>query len=287
MVLAESLGELPRSIIVNGQVVTHHNSLILVQNVKHKLQYLAPDKTVQDTATCDGLIRSMFKGNMYAECVNSSAQQAERFQQDIDPFTGSVVIRSKGFINFQETCMSQQDPTLTREEKIFWSNLSNTYIRDYYETFRILLQRRLGQKMPYHVRGRLVKGLYQPIVVATPYIVSPFAFPENEWFLDMFNGAIDVPCKSSDNQRRLDLSCVSMWDYCRTLNTPIVQELDFKVFMLANCLALLSHSQNRTAANAFHAKYQHLIQSTFNQGPPAHATMYNDLLQMIRTRGGI
>lgn len=286
MVAAKNLGDSAHSIIVNGRLARFNNRILLVKNNNGYPCYFTKDGEDIDVDLGEDILRKMMADNLYSVCVHDNMAAAQMYTQEIDPFTRAVVLSGRGFKVFQEGCLSDEDLNLSAAEQTLWSNLSMSYVTDYFGVFRLLMSRSLTGHMPNTVKGRLVKGLYQPIIVASPCIISPFSFPENRWFSELFGTAIDTPSKSNDNQRQLDLTCVSMYDYCTAFSSPVVTEMSMVAFMLINCLVLIARSGNRVAAQRFNQEYSKLLEEAVYGAEARYSGLLSSILRTLGMTGG-
>ena len=178
----------------------------------------------------------------------------------VDNFTGALIIQSPLFQVMADPANHGQGKQQQQSVQDAFAQFLADYTADYFEVFLYLLNRRItAQHMPVKVKGHLTGGFFQPVIVETEYIRSPFSYPAFDWLVGMLVQRSIVLEHHADSNRRLDLTCIAMCDLaeCFGLQLPVV-ELDKRVFLLMLCMTALSRL-DMERANALGKKYGKLF----------------------------
>lgn len=257
------LGKTNRPIVINGSLLSMDRSLI----VAHLSNY----KVIFETLGSGGLSISADQAEKHMY------QKIQAFQEkydsvlagtDIDPtqiimsvdqFTGAVVIETPSYKELLRKEMHELDKQYSKRISDLTRDFITDYTANWFDSYVYLFNRRIAaQHMSIAVRGHFVAGLYQPLVVGTKSFPSPILYGRNRWLYDIFSGSEEYLERPADSNRRLELSCVAMCDVCSVFNTPVIFELDRKVWMLMIELLLLS-KLSEEASTAVIKRYNSLF----------------------------
>lgn len=109
------------------------------------------------------------------------------------------------------------------------------------------------------VRAHFVHGLYQPLVIGTELVPSPFAYEECSW-VERVYGRQSKTLESVASQRHVDIQCISMADIKDRLKLEfVVRDLNRRTFMfMLIYLSLAMLGSN--ALDEFSSRYAVLYQ---------------------------
>lgn len=197
------------------------------------------------------------------------------FNANIDSFTKAVVLHSGLYdvlLDIDDVNHLHDGTRQFREDMQtkLAEFLTDSFI-NYFEVYVLLLNKRLmGGHLPIIVKGHLVAGLYQPLVVQTRYIRSPLKFGEFKWFFDYLNSPED--CEEylervMQTSRSLDLSVISISDLQAKFGVPNIRELK-RVHWLFILMLVLIRRYSSDGRKRFVARYQRLY-NLMAEGDPA------------------
>lgn len=241
-----------RPIVVNGKLVTYKGKLVRVQlSSNYKIVFTQRERNGDVEIHEDGdEILLPFAESFSKKYVNSGIANQDslsNYLASIDPFTQSIVLKS----GLYEILLDRNNERHLHDgQRIFAQEVNDSvkeFVKDltvnYYELFTILLNRRLmGAHMSPIIKGHLVAGLFQPLVVQSTHLDSPFKLGEFDWFFKYLNelGTVEEYLeRRRQTNRGLDLSVVSMYDLSQRFNTPIVRDMSRVHWMLMLCETLL------------------------------------------------
>lgn len=241
-----------RSIIVNGKLVTYEGSVVYTKMTSnYVIAFFKYSQNHQEILIPDGekLLEDIGKkfNEKYGSLVNGSALHTSHFESSIDTFTQSVVMKN-GLYDF---LMDQYDSSHLHDgqrqfqegaQKLIYDFVCET-IENYLEIYLTLMNRKLmGGHMPPIIKGHLVSGLFQPLVVQSRHVFCPLKFGEFQWFLDYLERGTPTEEyleRGNDTNRGLDLSVIAMSDISKKFGTPIVKELTRAEWLFILYLSLI------------------------------------------------
>lgn len=189
-----------------------------------------------------------------------NAAESKDYLFRVDNFTGALIIQSPMFQVMSDVANHGQGKQQQQGVQNAFARFLADYTVDYFEVFLYLLNRRItAQHMPVKVKGYLVCGFFQPLIIETEYIKSPFSYPAYDWIIGMLAQRAVTLEHHADSNRRLDLTCIAMCDLaeCFGLSLPVV-ELDKRVFLLMLSMTALSRL-DMEKANSLGTQYKKLF----------------------------
>lgn len=257
------LGKSNRPIVINGKLLCQGRNPVVVSLLNYRVVFsvLGSNEEIASEAG-ENMITQVIKdyGSRYDEILSGARGiVADEVSASVDTFTGAVILETPAYQALSREDMHRVGVQHSTTVSQLVHDFVAEYTMDYFDSYVYLLNRRIAaQHMPIMVRGHFVSGLFQPLVVGTKAIPSPFVYGENHWFHDILASQEEYLERSMDSTRKLDLSCVAMCDICSTFQTPVIYELDRKVFMLMLELILLSQLNQESSAVLI-KKYNHLF----------------------------
>lgn len=192
----------------------------------------------------------------YAPAWNRSPESvsAKNIFKAVDPYTGAVILESEFYQKMMDPYeFHRTDRNYNEAARRIRAELLLEYINNYFDIYTYLFNRRLmSTHMSSFVKGHLVAGLFQPIICSTEFIRSPLIYPAVASFRTLLSGdhagirdgAGDIEVRlepSGSSNRGLQLTCVSMYDFCnrfcprqvRESGAPLLvpKQMDKRVFM--------------------------------------------------------
>lgn len=240
--LKELLGRKKSYIIVNGNLLCVNKSPLRIVKENYRLAFYVGTNEDEYTAR-DGVeiikesiseFKERFDGILPNGIQNDVAEMA------IDNYTGAVIITSASYRVLSDIAVHKKNIQHTEEVSAIMRDFVTYYTKEWMKIFVYLMNTRIAsQSMRKAIRGRFIAGFYQPIVIDTPLIRSPFLFGENAWYLDLLGNYVEELESPADSGRKLRLNCVAMCDLAEVVGCQPVKELDRKHYMLIVLLNLL------------------------------------------------
>ena len=278
------LGKTPRPIIVNGKVICVGRSPVLasVHSFKEIYEVSGSNKELGEETGNLFIMQALRQfQTKYGEILQGTGYSSEEVQGRVDSFTGAIVVNSSAFQLLYEEEHHSANAQHTAKVRQLLRDFMAEYIADYYDTYIYFLNRRVAaQHMPSIVKAHFTHGLFQPLIVGTSEIKSPFLFDENIWLYDAFHSAEEHLERKEDNARKLNLSCIAMCDIASAMNTNIVRELDRREFMLMMCLCALSQLDQK-ASQELANKYGSVLQKIM--GEKSRVELFSAMMKYATT----
>lgn len=257
------LGKTNRPIVVNGKLLTSGRSPITacLQNY-HVTFNVAGTQNEIPSDVADAMITSYLLEfrEKYDSVLAGTNIVTDGVEADVDSFTGAVIIETPSYKRLLEQDMHDLRHQFNQKVTALAHDFIVDYTSNWFDNYLCLFNRRIAaQHMPINVRSHFVSGLYQPLVVGTSKLPSPLSYGCNEWFLNILHNDEEYLETDTGSNRKLNLSCIAMCDIAKAFNTPVVFELDRKVWMLMVELLLLSKLDD-AASSMMVRRYQHLFQ---------------------------
>lgn len=268
-----------RAVIINGKLVTNKGRTVYVKMASnYHISFLTvlPNKEEVELPEGDMLLDSIAAefNEKYKSLANGNEDLLIHFQANIDSFTQTVVLKN-GLYNFlidkgDENHLHDGTRQFQEDAQVLLKEFVVESIINYLEIYIFRIGRRLtGGHMPAIVKGHLVAGLYQPLVVQTKHIECPLKFGELSWFLNYLNSPESVEEyieRTQETKRGLDLSVIAISDLNAKFSTPIIRELN-RVHWLFILYASILGRLDQNGSSRFIAKYQNLYKAiTENRG---------------------
>lgn len=238
------LGKTNRPIVVNGKLLCMGRNLVAAHLSNYKLAFDVLGLNQDLSASFGELMINQeirrFR-DAYDEILNGTGLDADALDMSVDQFTGAVIIETPAYRELIKREMHETGRQYNHTMTALIRQFMVEYTVNWFDNYVYLFNRRIAaQHMPIMVRGHFVAGLYQPLIVGTKSLPSPLLYGANQWFYNLLSGGEEYLERSSDSTRKLDLSCVAMCDVADTFHTPVIYELDRKVWMLMVELVVLS-----------------------------------------------
>lgn len=222
---------------------SRHGSFVEAVTYDHKLDAMVRDfeahygKLLQGYRSAEDEERhARFLQGESSESVDSNIA----IHGSVDPFTGAVCLETDTYRELVAARNHELGKQFTSTQETLLREFTVKQLHDYYEIFINLLNKRLvAQHMPIMIKCHMVKGLFQPIIVETPNIVSPLRYGEALWLYSLLQPNEVFLERQDDGIRKLNLSCEAMCDIASTFGIDPVRELDRRQFMLMMCLTCL------------------------------------------------
>lgn len=265
------LGKFGRPMIVCGQLVIHNHSIVLASLDNYHVYFRTQDGEILEVEGVESLLT-----NIIVEFERKYAQMRLGFKQEhvdlensaianveasADMFTGAIVIRSALYREMSKLELHSHDVQLSAKQAELVREFAVEFIENYYHIYCTMFHRRIvAQHMPMQVKAHFVKGLFQPLIVETDLIRSPFKYGENEWIYALFKPCEVYLERKEHSVRKLNLSCLAMCDVARIYNTDVVTEMDKRQFLLLLCMSCL-HVLDIERSVALTARYKRVYNS--------------------------
>lgn len=233
-----------KPIIINGKLLTIDGATVLARRERYSVVFtraIAGGKE-EYLDNGDGILDNAAKefNEVYAGMVGKNAiKDVINFHASVDPFTGAIVMKNglydllldRGDVNhFHDGKMQFRS-----EVQSLINRFDKELIFNYFEIYSALFNRRLvASHMPVKIKGHLVAGLFQPLVVRTRDIDCPLELSEFRWFFDFLNTpevCVEQLETSQETTRGLELSVIAMSDFARKFNVPLMRQLNRKYFL--------------------------------------------------------
>lgn len=170
----------------------------------------------------------------------------------VDSFTGAVIIETDSYRELIKQRLHSSEMQLTVTQEVIVRKFAVRHLQNYCEIFTLLFNRRIvAQHMPIMIKCHMVKGLFQPLVVETVNLPSPFRYDENKWLYDVLRPSEVFLEHKEDGVRKLNFSCVAMCDIASAFNTRTIQELDRRSWVVMLTLICLSQLSQESSQETF------------------------------------
>lgn len=252
-----------KPVIINGRLFTDGNAIIMLRREKYRVIVIKvmPGQQEEILENGDELLVGFADAfdQKYGSLFNDGGkprQEDANYFANVDPFTGAIVLKNELYtrlldkdneFRFHDPSFQLKTPVQTVVDEFV-----KEFVMNYFEIYSYLLNRRLmASHMPVKIKGHLVAGLFQPIVVGTKHIDCPLHLGEFSWFFDSLNSPTQVekPLESIyETSRGLELSAVAMSDFSQRFYTPCAQNLNRLYFQFILYTILLNTHKDGTAA---------------------------------------
>ena len=245
--LKSLLGKSKRPMIINGSLAKLGQRSPILASLSGYSLVFETGGSVATTIEKDEMLEAIQEemNNWDAKYNDSHLVSAARDKDycfKVDNFTGALIIQSPLFQVLADVANHNPDRQQPAVVKDMLKSFVADYTIDYFEVFLYLLNRRItAQHMPVRVKGHLTGGFFQPVIVETDGIKSPFGYPEFGWLFDDLNKRSVTLEYHTDSSRKLDLTCIAMCDLSEFfgIRYPVV-ELDRRIFLLMLSMTSLS-----------------------------------------------
>lgn len=267
-----------RPIILNGKLLTDQGSTIYVSlQDNYKLRFTKRNRDRSETEIEDYQMKlkidteiSSFN-KIYEVFESSNSSLSKNFTRGIDNFTQAIVIKSGMFTHLLDVDNTAHfhdgSMQFIPEVRVLLNKFITDYTTGYFEIFSHLMNRRLmTNHMPFIIKGHLVAGLYQPLIVETKFIDSPLRCKRFSWLMDCLNypsTVVEILETKFDNNRSLGLEVISMADLEEKFSTPCLRNLsrvDWMFMLLICVLKYISDSSCAEFVQAHSGLYNSIVQ---------------------------
>lgn len=254
------LGKSGRPIIVCGKLFTADRLPFTIRLENWHTVFELPNYSdVISVETCDKQLEKMVMdfertyGRLFAGYrENSNEVQIFNF---VDPFTGAVVVETQTYRELVDERLHDQSIRYTAEQERLARQFNVQQLQNYFEIYLNLMNRRLvAQHMPMLIKSHMVKGLFQPMIVETAGIISPFKYGENQALFGVLRPFETYLERKDESIRKLNFSCIAMCDIASAFGIQPIKELDRRNFMVMMTLAMLS-KWSQDASQFFYQRY--------------------------------
>ena len=252
-----------KPIIINGKLVTEGNAVIMLRREKYRVIAIKvmPGQVEEVIENGDELLVSLVNDftQKYGSLFNNGGKQPAEdinYFANVDTFTGAIVLKNELYVRmldennefkFHDTTFQLKSPVQAVVDEFI-----KEFTLNYFEIYSYLLNRRLmASHMPVKIKGHLVAGLYQPLVVGTKHIDCPLRLGEFSWFFDYLN--TPSPCEKQlesvyETSRGLELTAVAMCDFAQKFYAPCAQNLNRLYFQFILYSILLDFWRDGSAS---------------------------------------
>lgn len=244
-------GTAKRPIIINGRLLTDEGQMVMARRESYRVEFIRVGYGRQESVVEDGeglMLRAVSAFNeKYGRIMGQGGGAHTDFMANVDTFTGAIVLHNAVFDTLMDKDNAQRLHDPTQQFPVDIQNLLRNFMVDlvagYFIIYARLFNRRLmASHMPMFVKGHLVAGLYQPLVVATKFIDSPFRMGEFQWLTSYLNSPAVLETyleRMYDTARGIELTAIAMSDLCTKLHLPLVKEMDRLHWMFMLCVVTL------------------------------------------------
>lgn len=250
-----------RPVILNGKLLMKDKALVTLRREKYRVVMACfpngrgeviidePDEVFNEAA-------DVFNRKYLGILEGRSFEDLTSFSSSVCPFTGAVILKNKlyDFYVDKDNIQHLHDGQLHFKPEIqkLITEFDKEFIVNYYEIFSILMNRKLtGSHMPMFIKGHLVSGLYQPLVIASKEIDCPLNLGEFSWFHEYLQipNLDEVRLESmQETTRGLELTAIAMCDYAQKFNVKIATELNRIYFLFVLYAVLLDMLESGAAS---------------------------------------
>ena len=230
-----------KPIVLNGRLVMDEGAIILARREKYSVVFSKsvggkeifleePDEILNKYA-------DEFN-TKYAEVFGKLDDSATTFHANVDSFSGAIVLKN----GLYEALLDKGDDRHFHDGRMqFKSQVQELILQfdkellfNYFDIYQTLFNKRLTTShMSAIIKGHLVAGLYQPLVVRTRHIDCPLELPEFRWFFDYINSPeiCEERLESvQEHTRGLELTVIAMSDFSKKFGTKCMRELNRRYF---------------------------------------------------------
>lgn len=269
------LGKSPRPIVVCGRPLMEDRALITasLENYRVVFKNSRYGNTI-DTET--GVARLEKAVQLFESDFGSILQGYHRGKGNdeevqvhacVDSFTGAVIIETDAYRELIKQRLHSSEIQLSAKQEVLVRKFAVYHLQNYCEVFTLLLNRRIvAQHMPIIIKCHMVKGLFQPLIVETANLPSPFKYDENKWLYELLRASEVFLERQEDGVRKLNFSCIAMCDIATAFGTVPVQELDRRAFIVMLTLVCLSQLDQAASQETF-KRFGYYTQRIRNGGP--------------------
>ena len=268
--LKSAIGKHYRFLIVNGALFKLDDVYVKARVHHFKIEFVAynPRTNVDvqelDYEVCIEAIQKRIKSfdEKYSSLVvDAGSNYNDNIRATTDPFTNAVCIYSKTFELVSDPMLHNGVRQYTTAQETLLRDFVINYVFDYMVIYTYLINKRLlSQYTPAVIKGHLVSGLCQPLMIRSSCIESPLTYGEFKWARDMFAQHEIWLERESWFARKRDLTCVPMCDIAKVLSTDVVLELDRRRFLFM-LFATILHETDDNKATEFITLYKSLYTS--------------------------
>lgn len=231
-------GKVRKPLVLNGQLVMDGQSLVTVHrdNYAVAVTKMIGGSTEVEVKDPEALLASYADAfnKKYSGVASRGDGDLVSFYANVDPFTGAVVLKNGLYQKLLDRGNDHHfhDGRMQFKPEIqsIVTEFNKEFILNYFEIYSYLFNRRLmSSHMSVKVKGHLVAGLFQPLVVRTRHIDCPMELPEFQWFFDYLNspGNCEKQLESvQETVRGLQLTAIAMSDFSAKFGTPCVKEFN-------------------------------------------------------------
>lgn len=257
-----------KPIILNGKLVVDDGALVLARREKYSVIF---SKSVGGKEVTIENAEDIL--NAYADAFNSKFSgvfsrvdtNATSFHANVDSFSGAVVLKN----GIYTALLDKSDENHFHDGRMQFrsqvqdliTEFNRDFIFDYFDIYQLLLDRRLmASHIPAKIKGHLVAGLYQPLVVRTRHIDCPLELPEFQWFFNHINSPeiCEERLESvQETARGLELTVIAMSDFSKKFGTKCMRELNRRYFQFI-LYAILCGQLNPGFSAAMCQRYKNL-----------------------------
>lgn len=247
-------GTTKRPIIVNGQLLMEKGQMVRVKRERYRIEYTRLDNNRQEVVIEDGQAlldkaADDFNSRFGSVVDKATLSTATDFSAEVDKFTGALVLHNAVYDTLCDRDNSKRfhdqnmqfPPDTQRVLQDFLGYSVGSFFNIY---MRLMTRRLMASSMPMMIRGHLVAGLHQPLVVSTTLLECPLRMREFEWFFTYLNSPEQIEKyleRRTDTPRDLELTVVSMYDFCTKMGIPLVRELNRLNWTFVLYIMLLSN----------------------------------------------
>lgn len=249
-----------KHIIINGCLARKDNALLRLKREKYTVYITQMLPGREEVILEDGMdiltgISEQFN-TKYLPIVGTSKKEAmSEYSASVDPFTGAIVLKNELYNQLIDkgNRLHLHDGTVQFKTEV--QNLLNEFIKEfimnYFDIYSYLIDKRLmGSRTPVKIKGHLVSGLYQPLLVATRQIDAPLQLGEFSWL----SGIINTPrqCEERlegvyETTRGLELTAIAMCDFASKFGVTCIKNLNRLYFQFILHLLLIDTIQEGNA----------------------------------------
>lgn len=236
-------GRLKKPIIINGRLVTMDNRILMASRDNYKVIFTLVGAGTTETVIENGeeIIekRAVEFNRKYSKIYGRQNDDVTQFSASVDSFTGAVILKNPlyEFLLDKNDEQHFHDGTrqFTEDTQKLITEFTKELVINYFEIYCHLFNRRLmASHMPIMIKGHLVSGFYQPLVIRTRGIDCPLELGEFAWFHEFINSpeVCEKRLESiQETTRGLELTAISMYDFSAKFGVSCVKELNRLYFM--------------------------------------------------------
>lgn len=287
------LGKTKRAIVVNGQLLKAEKRRVVVSLNRYRTEYaLMGTSTVYSEEKGDKLIlnriaefdqRYRIMSDLKAVPSLNSPDEENQFEIYVDPYTGAIIIESPTYKALYSPHMHEIGVQHTPQVAEAVLSFVREYTINYMDLFLHLFSRRISSPYsPISTRCHFVAGFFQPLMVESSAIRSPFSFGQHKWFYDLFADEEKFLERSYDSSRKLNLSCVALCDIASKFNAKVIPEFKREVWMFMCLFTILNQIDKEDALqlrNAHDRLFQGIMEGADERLLLANMMQYVDRIR--------